>query len=511
MTGVIQLFTRQGTSPRPSARINVEGGTFSTARGSAGISAKVRRVDYSADIAGLTTDNEVPNNRFRNTTVSGSAGIALGAGSTLRFIGRAERGKSGVPGPTAFRRADLDAFFKRNDAIAGVAFDQTLGALRHRASYGVADSYQASTNLLVDPPYTASFEGRRASFQSSDFPYDSRTDLRRYHASYQVDGTVATTRAGTHVETALVEWDGERAELRDALANSTVPASRNNVGVTLQHQALWSRVFLTAGVRFEHNDSFGSEAVPRVAAAWYVRTGNGRVGTTRVSATAGRGIKEPTVLQSFSPSPFFRGNPDLLPERTRSFDIGVEQRLAGDRVRAMLTWFDNRYRNIISLKTDPLTFFSQYFNIGLTTARGAELAGDVALVSGIRAGAGYTFTDSEIVKSTSTSAVFAQGNWAFRRPRHSGFVTLAWAGARASIDLSGAIVGRKVDSDFSSFVPAITENKGYAAWDLRGSVRLTRTLSGTLAIDNLTDSDHMEPLGYPVLGRAFRAGIRARF
>jgi outer membrane cobalamin receptor len=90
-------------------------------------------------------------------------------------------------------------------------------------------------------------------------------------------------------------------------------------------------------------------------------------------------------------------------------------------------------------------------------------------------------------------------------------VTLAWAGARASIDLSGAIVGRKVDSGFSSLVPAITENKGYAAWDLRGSVWLTRTLSGTLAIDNLTDSHHMEPLGYPVLGRAFRAGIRARF
>ena len=31
------------------------------------------------------------------------------------------------------------------------------------------------------------------------------------------------------------------------------------------------------------------------------------------------------------------------------------------------------------------------------------------------------------------------------------------------------------------------------------------------AIDNLTDSDRMEPLGYPVLGRAIRFGVRARF
>jgi outer membrane receptor protein involved in Fe transport len=36
-------------------------------------------------------------------------------------------------------------------------------------------------------------------------------------------------------------------------------------------------------------------------------------------------------------------------------------------------------------------------------------------------------------------------------------------------------------------------------------------LSLTGAIDNLTDSDRMDPLGYPVLGRAFRFGVRARF
>ena len=179
------------------------------------------------------------------------------------------------------------------------------------------------------------------------------------------------------MDTALVDWDGERATLRDALAGTEVPASRDNVGVTLQHQALWSRVFVTAGVRFEHNDSFGNATVPRVAAAWYLREGSGNVGATRLSASAGRGIKEPTVLQSFSPSPFFLGNPDLLPERTRAVEFGVEQRLASDRVRLNFAWFDNRYQNIISLKTDPVTFQAQDFNIGLTTARGAELSADV--------------------------------------------------------------------------------------------------------------------------------------
>jgi vitamin B12 transporter len=515
MTGVIQLFTRRGTSAagtRPQASMRLEGGSFSTVRGSGGVAGKAGAFDYSGEVAGVSTDNEAPNNHFGNTTLSGSVGAALGHGATLRLLGRAERGKTGTPGQTAFGRPDMDAFYERHDQVWGVSFDQAAGALHQRGAYGLAISHQASTNLLLDAPYTPSFEGHTAPFAFSDFAFDSRSDLHRHYASYQFDGTMATSEFGTHVETALVDWEGERATLGDALAATSVDASRNNVGLTFQHQALWSRVFVTASARVEHNASFGTAAVPRVAAAWYAHTGSGAAGTTRLHASAGKGIKEPTIQQTFSPNPYFLGNPDLEPERTRTVDLGVEQRLAHDRVRLDLTWFDNRYRNIIALRTvDPATFSAQYFNIGLTEASGAELTGDVALVSGVRVKAGYTFTDSEILESTSTSPVFKAGNWAFRRPRHAGFVDLAWIGSRAVLDLDGSFIGRRVDSDFASLVPAIVENDGYALWNVRASFQVMRALAITAAIDNLADSTHMDPLGFPVLGRAARIGVRTKW
>jgi vitamin B12 transporter len=511
MTGVIQLFTRRGTSAHPDVNLRFEGGSFSTARGSGSVAGRAGRVDYSADLTGFSTDNDVPNNTFRNMTLSGSAGVSFGRDASLRFVARSEDGHAGVPGQTAFGRPDLDAFYSRDNSASGVTFDQTLGALRQRATYGLAISHQRSADLKIDPPYTPSFDGSVAPFEFSDFLYDSRTDLRRHHASYQADGTWSRGAAGTHVDTALVDWDGERATLTDALANSAVPASRDNFGVSLQHQAMWARVFVTGGVRVEHNASFGTATVPRGSAAWYAHTGTRGLGTTRLHASAGLGIKEPTILQSFSTNPFFLGNPNLQPERTRTFDAGLEQRFAEDRVSVDVTWFDNHYRDIISLQTiDPVAFTSQYFNIGLTRARGAEVSGNVAIVRGFRASGGYTFDDSQIVESTSTSPVFQPGNWAFRRPRHSGFVNLAWTGARASIDLAGTIVGRRVDSDFSSLVPPLTSNEGYTQWDLRASVRLSQRLSVTGAIDNLADRQYMEPLGYPALGRAVRAGIRVR-
>ena len=513
MTSVIQLFTRRGETTRPDIRFTAEGGSFSTARATASVAGRAGRADYSAALARFTTDNDAPNNAFDNTTLSGAGGLTLGRGATLRAIGRMERGRTGVPGQTAFGRPDLDAFFQSHGGVWGLSFDQTTAALHQRASYGLATSHQASTNRTIDPPYTPSFEGRLAPFEFSDFPYDSHTDLRRHHASYQADLTSSLGAAGTHVDTALADWDGERALLSDLLAATSTRASRNNVGVTFQHQALWSRVFATAGVRVEHNDSFGTAVVPRGTATFYLRKGGSSAGTTKISGSVGKGIKEPTVLQSFSPSPSFLGNPDLLPERSRTIDAGIEQRFAGDHLKLELTWFENRYRNIVSTRTLSFSpFRSQYFNIGLTRARGAELSGDVALVSGIRARAGYTFTDSKILESTSEfDSAFAVGNWAFRRPRHSGFVDLSWNGARGSLSLIGSLVGRRVDSDFSSLEPPILFNDRRGVWDLRGSARVVPRLDVTLAIDNVNGARYMEPLGYPGLGRAVRAGVRARF
>jgi outer membrane cobalamin receptor len=513
MTGVIQLFTRRGDSATPLASARIEAGSFSTVRASADVSGRRDRLDYSAAASRLSTDNEVPNDDFSNVTLSGSAGLKLNDSATLRFVGRAERGRTGVPGLTAFGRPDLDAFFQRHDGEWGATFDQTAGAWHQRASYGLAISHQTSANLQIDPPYTPSFDGRVAPFEFSDFPYDSQTDLRRHHATYQSDYTSTTAKAGTHVDTALVDWDGERATLTDVLAGGSTPASRDNVGVSLQHQALWSRAYATGGLRFEHNASFGNAVVPRVAAAYYLRQGSHAVGSTRVNVSAGLGIKEPTVLQSFSLNPSFLGNPDLKPERSRTFDLGIEQRLAKDRVRLDLTWFANRYRNIISTRTTSFNpFQSQYFNIGLTRARGIEASGDVALMNGIRARAGYTFLDSKILESTSTfSEVLAAGNWAFRRPRHSGYVQVAWNANRATLDVTGTVVGRRADSDFSSLEPPFLFNDGYQQWNVRAAGRVTRQLWITGAVDNLADRQYMEPLGYPALGRAVRVGVRATF
>jgi len=252
--------------------------------------------------------------------------------------------------------------------------------------------------------------------------------------------------------------------------------------------------------------------VPRVSTSVLVHPGHDAFGETRLKFNAGLGVKEPNMLESFSPSPFGLGNPDLLPERTRSVDIGVEQRLAGDRAKIEAVYFDNRYRNLVATRTISFTpFTSQYFNIGLTTARGVELSTEVAPVAAVRISGGYTLTDSEIVESTSTSPVFAPGQPAFRRPRHHGFLQFGWTRNAVSVDLTGTFVGRRTDSDFFALATPVPSVDPYALWGLSGQYRITSLTAVFVRVDNLTDKEYMESFGYPSWRRTASAGVRVGF
>ena len=517
MSSVIQLFTARAQPGTPvQGFLGAEGGSFATGRFNGGVRGTAGRADYSIGAAHYTTDNEVPNNDFHNTTVSASAGAPLTTTASLRAVFRTEIGRSGVPGQTAFGRPDMDAFFDRRDVVGGVTLSHEISAkLRQQITYGLASTRQQSTNLLLDPPYTPEFDGHVSPFEFFDFAYDSRSYLHRHYASYQADWfpIQGASASGTQHTTFAADWDGERGTLRDELNGGETKASRNNVGVTLQHQALWRRVSASGGVRFEHNDSFGGAAVPRGSIAVVAHRSTGTLGQTRLKASAGTGIKEPTILQSFSLNDFFLGNPDLQPERSRTIDAGIEQRLIDDRAKIEFTWFDNHYRDIISTRTLSFNpYRSQYFNIGESRARGIELTGEIVPATSVRLRGGYTLTASEVVESEAAdNSVFAVGEWLFRRPRHAGFIEASWTDRHLSLDLFGSIIGSRVDSDFSSLEPPINLNEGHTTWDVRASYQISRRLAVTAAIDNLTDAEYMEPLGYPALGRSLRAGIRAGF
>lgn len=496
----IQLFTERGTAEtaRPRVSLALEGGKHATVRGTSRLTGQLDRFDYSLAAGRFLTNNADDNSAFRNTTLSANLGAALGERTSLRLILHGDFGTAGTPGPTAFQRPDSDAFFRRRDGLVSTAFQvRLLENWNQRVNYGYSRSRQRSRNLFPDPP------------PFSDFLFDSLNDTRRHRGAYQSDFTFASTQ----ILTFAFEYEREKGRLVTifpefpVFSPPPVVVHRTNIGGVVQHQALLlGRLYLTGGLRIESNGSFGTEATPRLSAAYFLRRAGEGLGATKLKFNFGTGIKEPSFIESFSLSPSFRGNPDLKPERVRSFDFGVEQRFARDRAKLEINWFDNRFRDLVAF------FRSSFINIGRAKAKGAEVVLELVPGWGLRGVGSYTFLNSQVLESPSPSSpVIGVGRPLLRRPRHSGSLVVLWDWRRLNLTSSLVWVGRRVDSDFFAAPEPLTSNKGYTKWDLAGSYRSSHKLTYFVVFENLLNDHYMEVLGFPALKLTFRAGARVQF
>ncbi|PKM12356.1 MAG: TonB-dependent vitamin B12 receptor [Gammaproteobacteria bacterium HGW-Gammaproteobacteria-3] len=104
--------------------------------------------------------------------------------------------------------------------------------------------------------------------------------------------------------------------LHDSVDSSTEfkESSRDNHGVFTQYQADIGRHQIILGFRNDHNEQFGSNNT------WNAAWGYAFDTDVQVSASVGKGFKAPTFNELYFP---FSSNPDLAPERSRSYELGV--------------------------------------------------------------------------------------------------------------------------------------------------------------------------------------------
>ena len=105
----------------------------------------------------------------------------------------------------------------------------------------------------------------------------------------------------------------------------------------------------------------------------------------------------------------------------------------------------------------------------------------------------------------------------FRRPPHSGFFSASYSHHPITVIASLAAASRSDDSDFlggfdinggnSLLLPNRNLDHAYARVDLGGSYRLRSWLGVYAQADNLTDQQHIAPIGYMSLPTDVRLGL----
>ena len=488
MAGVIQIFTRRGTTRLPEFTAFGEGGNFATGRGGAELSGLLGRFDYSAAASDIETSGQGPNDAFRNRTVSGNFGWRFTDSARVNLALRDNVSAAGTPGPTVLQPPNLTKSIGLHNFSGNARAEFISGTHWHHQLSGTEFYFR---ELNIDPFFPTFYQYNRSSFAGQ--------------STYLIHGLGITAGYEYEVENGFISYVG-------------LHVRRNNQAGFFD--ARWqpiARLTLSAGARAEDNANFGTRVVPRAGIAYALRRAQGAFGDTRLRAAYGQGIVEPRFDQSFGSDPCFPGNPNLLPEQSRTIHAGVEQKLASDRARVTVDYFDSRFRNIISFQdvTPPAAcvaasapfpaFAGTFFNTNLARARGANLSGEARLTHWLSTGANYTYDSTRTLSAPNNfDPNYIPGSRLLRRPVNSGNVVLNAAFKKMTWNVSGYFTGRRNDYP----VLGLMNNPGYARFDLAGSYNLTHGVSFYGRIANLADKKYQDVLGFPALGREFRIGLK---
>lgn len=198
---------------------------------------------------------------------------------------------------------------------------------------------------------------------------------------------------------------------------------------------------------------------------------------TSISASSGTGFSAPSLYQRYSNF----GDPELKAERSRSWDVGIEQEL-GSFLKASLTYFHNRFVDLIDFGA------TRFENIAEAESFGTESALE-ARWRPFKFGATYTHLTARDTQTKKTLA---------RRAKDRFTARLAYDNSFYSLQLDGRTVGRRFDAG--------RWLKAYSVVGLGASAAVDDHWSVFSRIENLTNREYEEIAGYSTLPRSVYFG-----
>ncbi|MDG9671185.1 TonB-dependent receptor [Hahella sp. CR1] len=327
-----------------------------------------------------------------------------------------------------------------------------------------------------------------------------------------LDWTYALT--DDHLLSAGLEGFEETLEQRhDNAVEVPAGTDRHSIEVYLQDDYFISdRLEITPGIRLQRDSDFGSYAAPKINARYELMREDSL--TLFLRGGVGRGYRVPNLKERYYVFDHSHlgymvlGNPDLQPEKSTSYQLGVGA--YGDQGAYVdLNLFYNDITDLIETAFDPGATadrgdgvsIHRYTNIAEASTRGAEISAAYPLSSQWKIHGGYTWMDSEDKRT---------GLELPKRPRHQvklgADYTLSSWGTQLSLD------GVFQSSEFIDIAGSM-ESPSWSTFDFKVNQPLPWGVTLFGGIDNLTDTqrDFSDASDFrPDEGRFFYLGVRIK-
>jgi vitamin B12 transporter len=587
--GVINLETPRGTTLTPQINYEGDAGNLYTYQNRVSLGGTLRRLDYFGAFSRIDTSNAIPLDKYHSSTSAANIGYDFNGNTQVRFTIRNADSVEGVPGAFDFQGLSQNNRQADQDLYSGVTIENRYkGKWHNLVRYGIArkreqeQEFAAGGTFLENDPgefgpgnvgnvvtirgangYSAT--GQVQLFSGNNYDQDSNRDQLYYQTDYSF--------SRHFVGLFGFRYDNERGSYNDydpgydyTLHETT---QRTNFEYNLQFQGeFWNRLFYSAGGALEKNHLYGIAGTPRLGLAYVpVRSSAKFFHGTRFRANAATGVQEPTLAIEFeslytqllaagdtTDIAQYHVTPQAA-ERSRTYDVGVDQNILGERLTMKVGYFHNVFDH--QLEGVGAEALDQYFNLNIQPGVGLYEAYLNSLAYSAQGGevevawqprphflfrGGYTYLDAKVLQSFSSDAVAANqgeptenpnlpgiaigalgplvGARPFRRAPNTGYFNAQYARPRLTFSLTGAMASRSDDSTYLEYedlnggntllLPNRNLDFGYVKLDLAVTYALKHGFTYFAQMDNLLNDQHIGPIGYPGLPLTFRTGLKLR-
>ncbi|RRV38289.1 TonB-dependent receptor [Pseudomonas sp. o96-267] len=451
--GVVQIFTRRGED-RLQPRLRLAAGSQQTFERSLGMSGGDQRTrfDLGASLVERAGFDRSQDGRGYDNDHDGLRRKAFNLNLDHRFNDRLKGGLSLLEQHGESEYDDLFSFDPGNpserfsvSSIAGHLEAQLAKDWSSRLELGHSEDKSENRDPLN---------------ADNNYAYNTYRDSA---------GWLNTLRFGDAHQVLLgLDWYEDRLGSDSDFSQS----KRWNRAAFAQHRYRGNGFATELGLRHDDNQQFGSENT------WNAALSLDLAERLELVLSYGEGFHAPTFNDLYFPtSSFYGGNPDLAPERSKTY----EAQLRGDHMdtRWSLSAYRTEVEDLITVVSDPVTFFSTPMNVNKARLQGLELSVERELL-GWHVALGASLLDP--------------------RDRSSGHILPRRAKRSLSLDLDrqfGAFAAGMTWQTFSGRYDDAANNReiaGYGLLGVRASWQMDEELLWQVKVDNLLDKDYSQAL-----------------
>ena len=468
MAGVVNLTTRRGEGPW-SGSYAQEVGNRNTLREMAEMQGAVKNWHFSGSADRFDTSGLSQNDDFRNSSFSGRVGCDFTPDNKLDVSVHHSLFTVGLD-DGAFR-PDPNRIDRGRSTIGSVQWEN-----RWTPWWTQTVRFSPEVDNLID---------NDPSNSGTEADSLSKLDTARYGAEWRNH----FTPVDWDTLTAGLEYEDREANRRTGGANQNFSKAQNTKAGYLQNQ--WNptqALTVLTGIRQFRESAFGSDHVWDASASYFFDA----IGL-KLRGGFGEGFRVPTLNELFFPN---FGNPALGPEKSKTVEVGFDQTLVNDILSWSTTLHRTDYDDLIQIVRVGTNFAP--VNVGKARVDGIETEMEWHPAKPWTAKGTYTIT---------TAHDNATQDELLRIPNQTAGLGLGYKQGRWEAKLDGLMVSSREESTGTN-----SRNKieGYFKLDFYASCRIKEWLQAYLRIQNLTNRNYQEILGFPSEGFTWVLGMRVR-